>query len=71
VWGYSAPDFVRVAEAYGIHSSSVSRPEEMESGLKKLWENADQPYLLEVKIDIHTNVYPKMMFGQPLTRMEP
>lgn len=71
VWGYNAPDFTKVALAYGIESFAVSRQEEIETGLAKLWENPYQPFLLEVSMDIHTNVFPKTMFGSPLTKMEP
>ena len=71
VWGYNAPDFTKVALAYGIDSYSISKPEEIETGLVKLWEDPTQPFLLEVSLDIHTNVFPKMMFGSPITQMEP
>lgn len=71
VWGYNAPDFTKVALAYGIDSFSISKPEEIETGLAKLWEDPTQPFLLEVSMDIHTNVFPKMMFGSPITKMDP
>lgn len=71
VWGYNAPDFAKVALAYNIKSFSIKLPEEIEMGLDKLWEDPTRPFLLEVSIDIHTNVYPKMIFGSPLTKMEP
>jgi acetolactate synthase-1/2/3 large subunit len=71
VWGYNAPCFAGVALAYGIESYSISTPEEIETGLIKLWEDPYQPFLLEISLDIYTNVYPKMMFGNSLTKMEP
>lgn len=71
VLGYNAPDFTRVALAYGIEAFSISTVEEIESGLNKLWDNPSSPFLLEVSMDIHTNVYPKMMFGNSITEMEP
>ncbi len=71
VWGYDAPDFPKLALAYGIESFSISSSEEIESGLTKLWKNPLQPFLLEVSIDIHTNVHPKTMYGSPITEMEP
>ena len=71
VWGYTAPDFTKVALAYGIESFSISKTEEIEAGLSKMWDKVDEPYLLNVSIDLHTNVYPKMMFGSPITEMEP
>ena len=69
--GYNTPDFEKVANAYEIDAFSISAPEEIEDGLKRLWEKPDQPFLLNVNLDIHTNVYPKMMFGSPITKMEP
>jgi acetolactate synthase-1/2/3 large subunit len=71
VWGYDTPDFTKVASAYDIESFSIKLPEEIESGLEKLWKNPSKPFLLEVSIDVHTNVFPKMMFGSPITIMEP
>lgn len=71
VWGYDAPDFTKVAVAYGIKSYSISRSDEIGAGLNKLWEHPSEPFLLEVNIDVHTNVFPKMMFGNPITKMEP
>lgn len=70
VWGYSAPDFVAVANAYGIKSMRIDDLEQMENAIEKLWENPNEPFLLDVQIDVHTNVYPKMLFGKPLTEME-
>jgi len=71
VWGYDAPVFTKVALAYGIESFCINNPEEIETGLAKLWKDPTQPFLLEVSMDIHTNVFPKMMFGNPITKMEP
>jgi len=71
VWGYSSPDFTKVAIAYGIESYTISKNEEIKIGLEKLWENPSQPFLLDISLDIHTNVYPKTMFGSPITKMEP
>jgi len=70
VWGYSAPDFEKVAIAYGIDAFSISEPEEIIKGLELLWKNPRLPFLLNVNIDLHTNVYPKMIFGSPITKME-
>jgi thiamine pyrophosphate protein, central region len=71
VWGYSAPDFTAIARAYGIDSFSIEKEEEVSIGLDRMWKDANAPFLLNVNINIHTNVYPKMLFGNPLTKMEP
>ena len=71
MWGYSAPDFVKVAEAYGIAACRVASSGEVAPALHWLWEQPDTPMLLEVSIESSTNVYPKMAFGRPITEMEP
>lgn len=72
-WGYDAPDFAKVATAYGIESKTIDRSEEIENAIDWLWtkENTDVPQLLQVMIDPHTNTYPKIAFGRPITEMEP
>jgi acetolactate synthase-1/2/3 large subunit len=71
VWGYSAPDFVKVAAAYGIPSRAVRHVNEVQPALDWLSESPDDPCLLEVAISVAANAYPKIAFGHPLTRMEP
>ncbi|MDD2576462.1 MAG: thiamine pyrophosphate-binding protein, partial [Bacteroidales bacterium] len=61
VWGYNSPDFSKIAEAYGIESFSIDKNDEIEKGLDMLWKHPNSPFLLNVSIDIHTNVYPKML----------
>ncbi len=70
-WGYNPPDFEAVAKAYTINSFTVNDESEIEDGLKQMWKNPNEPFLLQVMIDPHTNVYPKMAYGNPITEMEP
>lgn len=72
-WGYSAPDFTKVAVAYGIDALTVEESDGLEEAVSWLWteENKDKPQLLQVIIDPHTNTYPKIAFGRPITEMEP
>jgi acetolactate synthase I/II/III large subunit len=71
LWGYSAPDFVRVAEAYGIAAFTVNKPEQVSSGLETMWQEPNKPFLLEIMVDTFANAYPKIAFGKPITEMEP
>jgi acetolactate synthase-1/2/3 large subunit len=71
VLGYSAPDFARVAAAYGLGSASVTDHDGVESGIAEMWREPAQPFLLEVAIDQAANAYPKLAFGRPITEMEP
>ena len=72
-WGYSAPDFEKVAVAYGIIAKTISEEKEIDAAMQWMWseENKEQPALLQVMIDPYTNTYPKIAFGKPLTEMEP
>jgi acetolactate synthase-1/2/3 large subunit len=70
-WGYSAPDFTRVAEAYGIGAQSVSDPGAVPEALGRLWRDPEAPFLLQVMVDPLANAYPKMAFGRPISEMEP
>lgn len=72
-WGYDAPDFAKVAIAYGIDSKTIENLNEIESAVDWFWneENEGRPQLLQVMIDPHTNTYPKIAFGRPITEMEP
>jgi acetolactate synthase I/II/III large subunit len=72
-WGYDTPDFERVAVAYGIVSKTITTPEEGQAAVAWMWndENHDKPVVLQVMIDPHTNTYPKLAFGKPITEMEP
>ncbi|NML68056.1 thiamine pyrophosphate-binding protein [Hymenobacter sp. RP-2-7] len=70
-WGYSAPDFTKIAAAYGIPTLTVSEPDKVAEAAAWLWQNPQQPALLQVMIDTHVNCYPKLAFGRPITEMEP
>jgi acetolactate synthase I/II/III large subunit len=70
-WGYSAPDFVAVAAAFGIDAQRASHESELGTAIASLWRDPDAPYLLEVKIDTAANAYPKIAFGHPISEMEP
>ena len=70
-WGYSAPDFADVANAYKIESQTVTDFQYLPAALEKMWENPQAPFLLQVFVDVSTNAYPKIAFGHPMTEMEP
>ena len=70
-WGYSTPDFVQIAQAYGIQACTVENPADVQDKLKQLWRDPQSPFLLQVAIDTSYNAYPKIAFGCPMTEMEP
>jgi acetolactate synthase-1/2/3 large subunit len=71
LWGYSTPDFAKVAAAYGLESRQIQSSGEVAEALHWLWSVPQSPMLLEVSIESSANVYPKMAFGRPITEMEP
>ena len=70
-WGYSAPDFAKVATAYGINARTVADPEQTGAALEWFWSEPDTPQLLQVMVDTFANAYPKIAFGKPMSEMEP
>lgn len=70
-WGYSAPDFSKIAEAYGIPGKTIIGSNDTESAVKWLWGNDNEPALLQVMVSSNMNVYPKIAFGRPISEMEP
>jgi len=71
VWGYSVPDFEKVAKAYSIDAITIAEEAEISGGLEKLWMDNSSPFLLQVMVDSSANAYPKIAFGRPITEMEP
>ncbi len=67
--GYSAPDFTRIAEAYGIQSTVVESTEDI--GRCKSLLSSQHPALIEVRVSENTYVFPKLEFGKPNQDQEP
>lgn len=63
--GYTAPDFSRIAEAYGIESQRV----EAQDAGATCW--SEGPELVEYMIHENTYVTPKLEFGKPNQDQEP
>jgi acetolactate synthase-1/2/3 large subunit len=71
LWGYSAPDFERLAVAYGLPAASVAKAPCVADAVNWLAGTGDGPALLQVRIDTYANAFPKVAFGRPITEMEP
>ena len=70
-WGYSAPNFERVAQAYGIPAKTCREPGEVAEAANWLMYDSKEPALLQVMVDTFANAYPKVAFGRPISEMEP
>ncbi|HAT82789.1 thiamine pyrophosphate-binding protein [Eubacterium pyruvativorans] len=67
--GYTAPDFAKVAAAYGIHSARAENREELEQILKDL--DLGKPNVIDVQLDVHSRAYPKTSFGEEMQNQQP
>jgi acetolactate synthase-1/2/3 large subunit len=71
VWGYGAPDFGSVAEAYGIPARLVDEPRDIAEAVAWLMYDPHAPALLHVRLTQGTRVRPKVAFGNAIFVMEP
>ncbi len=64
-----APDFVKLAEAYGAVGLRAKTPDEVEAVIKEAMKVKDRPVLMDFKCDQFEDVYPMVPAGQPLAKM--
>ncbi len=65
----SLPDFVKLAEAYGHVGMRITRPDELEDGLRKAFAMKDRLVLVEVLTDPEELVYPMTINGGAMCDM--
>jgi acetolactate synthase-1/2/3 large subunit len=58
--GLLFPDFIRLAESFGIRAISVQRPQDLDSDIYKEALASDQPCLVSVKVDSAQQFSPKL-----------
>lgn len=68
VWDYSTPDFTLLAQAYGINAKTININEVPD--LTEVFSN-NEPFLLNVKMDLKTEVEPRLQFGNPINKQHP
>lgn len=68
-YGYTIPDFCKLAEAYGIASINITKLESVQT-LDKLINN-NEPVLINIECGNQTYVYPKLGMGKPTYDQEP
>lgn len=73
------PDFVKVAEAYGIKGIRISNSEELDEKMQEALDYNEGPIVIHAEVIKADNVYPmipagagydKMLTGPPTTRLE-
>lgn len=62
------PDFVKVAQAYGVEGIRVEKMEEVEPAIKKALQ-IKGPVVMDFRIEREENVYPMVPAGAALSQM--
>lgn len=57
------PNFLKVAEGYGVKSERVTNKDELVAAYGRMLADPDQPYLLDVIVEREENVYPMIPAG--------
>jgi acetolactate synthase-1/2/3 large subunit len=63
-----APDYVKLAEAYGTVGLRATKPEEVEAVLSE-GLSIPQPVIMDFQVDKEESVYPMVPAGAPITEM--
>lgn len=68
--GYSTPDFIKVAKAYGIGAVRIKNHQEIKSKLKRVLSSKTAVFC-EVQLSPDQKIFPKLEFGRPLEDQSP
>ncbi|MDD9932553.1 MAG: biosynthetic-type acetolactate synthase large subunit [Myxococcales bacterium] len=63
------PDFVKLAEAYGVKGFRIDKPEDVDSVLEEASAYRDGPCVVEAEVVKEDNVFPMIPAGAPLSDM--
>jgi acetolactate synthase-1/2/3 large subunit len=57
------PDFLKIADAYGIHAVAVDRKEDVEGAIRQAQSHAG-PFLIDFRVEPFANVFPMVAPGK-------
>jgi acetolactate synthase-1/2/3 large subunit len=63
------PDFVKLAEAYGIKGFRIKRAGDLRKTLEKAMEYNDGPCVIHAEVSKADNVFPMIPAGAPISHM--
>jgi acetolactate synthase-1/2/3 large subunit len=63
------PDFVKLAEAYGVKGIRIRRPGDVDRKLEEAREFTDGPCLVVAEVEKEDNVFPMIPAGAPVSHM--
>ena len=61
-----APDFVKLAEAYGCTGIRVTEKEEVDAAITKALSSTDKPVIIDFNVSKEENVYPMVPAGKTI-----
>ncbi len=64
-----APDYVKLAEAYGAAGFKVTDREDVTPVIKKALKIKDRPIIIDFRVEPFEGVYPMVPAGQPINKM--
>jgi len=64
--GVAFPDFIKVAEAYGIATRNISNHENLNSVIREVLDYNKGPILCNIEVEQHQKITPKLEFGKPI-----
>lgn len=68
--GYSVPNFIKIAKAYGIPTETIKTHDELKSKIKKVLKHKG-PIICDVIIPDDSKLIPKLEFGRPIEDLSP
>jgi len=69
--GVSSPDYLKIAEAYGIKTETIQTQDEIEEKIGAVLAYQEGPIICDVSILENQEILPKLSFGRPLEDMYP
>lgn len=69
--GVGSPDFVRIAQAYGITTETINDHSELNSKIKFILAWPDGPVICNVSVQSGEQIVPKLVFGRTLEDLAP
>jgi acetolactate synthase-1/2/3 large subunit len=64
----TGPNFVKLAEAYGVHGIAIECPEDVEAAIKSAYEY-DGPVVMDFRVEREVNVFPMVPQGKSIGEM--
>ncbi|MBZ0217743.1 MAG: hypothetical protein K8F25_14390, partial [Fimbriimonadaceae bacterium] len=64
----SLPDFVKLADAYGLHGICVSKPGDLDDAIEEMIA-IDKPVLFDCRVANLANCFPMIPSGEPHNKM--